>query len=131
MSNRLEGLVRAMGDDVAWWALLALVGGSGASLLGLSMLLRSGHELTRRAVMGALLHSAVWGVVVFLVSYSTLKQDLPMLLGLSIMSGLGSASLLDLVLMGVKQRFGISVTINPPGKAGAHAGSATRPGPLE
>lgn len=127
MNNRLEGLVRAMGDDVAWWALLALVGGSGASLLGLSMLLRSRHELTHRAVLGALLHSAVWGVVVFLVSYSTLKQDLPMLLGLSIMSGLGSASLLDLVLMVVKQRFGISVTINPPAKG---AGQDSGPAPL-
>lgn len=128
MSNRLEGLVRAMGDDVAWWALLALVGGSGASLLGLSMLLRSRHELTNRAVLGAVLHSAVWGVVVFLVSYSTLRHDLPMLLGLSIMSGLGSASLVDLVLMAVKQRFGISVTINPPGRSGT---GETRPGPLD
>lgn len=127
MNNRLEGLVRAMGDDVAWWALLALVGGAGASMLGLSMLLRSGHELTHRAVVGALLHSAVWGVVVFLLTYSTLKADLPMLLGLSMMSGLGSASLVDLVLMGVKQRFGISVTINPPAR---HAGE-TKPGALE
>lgn len=127
MNNRLEGLVRAMGDDVAWWAVLALVGGAGASMLGLSMLLRSGHELTRRAVFGALLHSAVWGVVVFLLTYSTLKGDLPMLLGLSMMSGLGSASLVDLVLMGVKQRFGISVTINPPAR---HAGE-TKPGALE
>lgn len=128
MNNRLEGLVRAMGDDVAWWALLALVGGAGASMLGLSMLLRSGHELTHRAVVGALLHSAVWGVVVFLLTYSTLKADLPMLLGLSMMSGLGSASLVDLVLMGVKQRFGISVTINPPARGAA---GETRPGPVE
>jgi len=115
MSPRTERFLQAMGDDVAWWVLLALVGGAGASMLGLSMLLRSGNELNRRTVIGALLHSAVWGVVVFLVSYSTLHDDLPMLLGLSIMSGLGSASLVDLVLMGVKQRFGISVTINPPG----------------
>lgn len=126
MSPRLENFLNAMGDDVAWWAVLALLGGAGASLLGLSMLLRSGHELTRRAVFGALLHSAMWGVVIFLTSYSTLKSDLPMLLGLSIMSGLGSASLVDLVLMGVKQKFGIQVTINPPGRSGT-----TRPSPLE
>lgn len=120
--TRTERVLQAMGDDVAWWFLLALVGGAGASMLGLSMLLRSGNELNRRTVIGALLHSAVWGVVVFLLSYSTLKGDLPMLLGLSIMSGLGSASLVDLVLMGVKQRFGISVVINPPGRESAGAG---------
>lgn len=131
--TRMERFLNAMGDDVAWWVVLALVGGAGASMLGLSMLLRSGHELTRRTVVGALLHSAVWGVVVFLMTYSTLKDDLPMLLGLSIMSGLGSASLLDLVLMGVKQRFGISVTITPPGQRGAGlmGSGSTRPGPLE
>ncbi|MGE0350951.1 hypothetical protein [Hydrogenophaga sp.] len=119
--------MNAMGDDVAWWAVLALVGGAGASLLGLSMLLRSRHELTRRAVIGAVLHSMMWGVVIFLMSYSTLKDDLPMLLGLSIMSGLGTASAADMLLMLLKSKFGINVTINPKRKDG----SQTQPTPLE
>lgn len=125
--TRMERFLNAMGDDVAWWAVLALVGGAGASLLGLSMLLRSRHELTRRAVIGAALHSMMWGVVIFLMSYSTLKGDLPMLLGLSIMSGLGTASAADMVLMLLKWRFGINVTINPKRKDG----SQTQPAPLE
>jgi len=125
--TRMERFLNAMGDDVAWWALLALVGGAGASLLGLSMLLRSGHELKLRAVLGATLHSLMWGVVIFLVAYSTLKNDLPMLLGLSIMSGLGTATVVDLLLLLVKNGWGISVTINPKRRDG----SPTRPAPLE
>lgn len=125
--TRMERILNAMGEDVAWWALLALIGGAGASLLGLSMLLRSGQELTRRAVLGAVLHSLMWGVVIFLMSYSTLKSDLPMLLGLSIMSGLGTASMADMLLLLVKNRFGINVTINPKRKDGSH----TYPTPLE
>jgi len=65
-----------------------------------------------------LLHSAAWGAGVFMMGYSRYGSDLPFLLGLSIFSGMGVASSLDLVLLLVKQRLGISVTINPPAPAG-------------
>lgn len=113
----LEKMMRAGADDVSWWVIFLLFSGAGASALGLSVLLRSGGSLTARAVAGALLHSMVWGVVVFLMGFSTLHGDLPMLLGLSILSGMGGASFADLVLMLVKNRMGISVTFNPPGRA--------------
>lgn len=109
--------MRAGADDVAWWVIFLVFSGVGASALGLSVTLRGGGALTLRAVLGALIHSLMWGIVVFLMGFSTLKNDLPMLLGLSIMSGIGGASFTDLVLLLVKNRFGISVTINPPGRA--------------
>lgn len=115
--SSIEKLMRAGADDVAWWVLYLMFCGVGASALGLSMLLRGGGSLTMRAVAGALLHSMVWGVVVFLMGFSTLKNDLPMLLGLSILSGMGGASFADLVLMLVKNRMGISVSFNPPNRA--------------
>jgi hypothetical protein len=111
-----ERLAQNAGDDIAWWVLFIAVSGVGASLMGLSVLLRSGMKLTARAVAGALLHSLLWGIVIFLVSYGSMKNELPMLLGLSILSGLGTASVADLLLMVVKHRLGISVTINPPKK---------------
>ena len=114
--NWWDRLAKNAGDDVAWWVIFMAFSGVGASLLSLSVLLRSGTELTKRAVTGALLHSLIWGVVIFLMAYSTLKSDLPMLLGLSILSGLGTASVADILLMVVKHKFGISVTINPPKK---------------
>lgn len=113
----MERMARAGADDVAWWVIFLVFSGVGASALGLSVTLRGGGELTMRAVLGALIHSLMWGIVVFLIGFSTLKNDLPMLLGLSIMSGIGGASFTDLVLLLVKNKLGISVTISPPGRA--------------
>lgn len=115
--NGMERMARAGADDVAWWVIFLVFSGIGASALGLSVTLRGGGALTMRAILGALLHSLMWGIVVFLIGFSTLKNDLPMLLGLSIMSGIGGASFTDLVLLLVKNKLGISVTINPPGRA--------------
>lgn len=123
--QKLEKIMQAASDDVAWWVLFLLFAGAGASMLGLSMHLRNGGTMSPRAVIGALLHSMVWGVVVFLMGYSTLAHDLPMLLGLSILSGMGSASFADVVLMLVKNKLGINVTFNPASKTGP-----TRPGDL-
>jgi len=117
MMNALERLARAGADDIAWWVIFLIFSGVGASALGLSVHLRGGGVLTLRSVMGAVLHSMTWGVVVFLIGYSTLRNDVPMLLGFSILSGIGSASFADLLLMLVKNKLGISVTINPPVRA--------------
>jgi len=108
-----RGLQAAV-DETSLWLLFALIGGSGASMLALGLLLRSNQTLTRRVVVGTLLHSVAWGAAVFLMSYGTVSADLPFMLGLSIFSGMGAASAIDLVLLLVKQRLGISVTINPP-----------------
>ncbi|MFN4360523.1 MAG: hypothetical protein ACK4F4_07345 [Hylemonella sp.] len=114
--TRVERWLSAGADDVAWWVVFLIFSGVGASALGLSIYLRGGGTLTTRAIVGTVLHSLVWGVVVFLMGYSTLKHDVPMLLGLSILSGMGGASFFDLMLMLVKNKFGISVSINPPHK---------------
>lgn len=115
--ERVARILEAASDDVAWWVLFLLFAGVGASMLGLSMHLRSNGTLSMRTLLGALLHSLMWGIVVFLIGYSTMRGDLPMLVGLSILSGMGSASLADVLLMLVKNKFGINVTFNPPTKA--------------
>lgn len=114
--ERMSRFFHAAGDDVAAWVLFLVFAGVGASALGLGVYLRSGGVLTTRAVLGVTLHSLMWGIVVFLMGYSTLKGDVPMLLGLSILSGIGTASVLDVVLMLIKMKFGINVTFNPPPK---------------
>lgn len=114
--THLEKAMHAAGADIAGWVLFLVFAGVGASTLGLSVYLRNGAALTARAVVGVVLHSLMWGIVVFLTGYSSLKGDMPMLLGLSIMSGIGTASVLDVVLMLIKMKFGINVTFNPPPK---------------
>ncbi|MCV2349342.1 hypothetical protein [Paucibacter sp. Y2R2-4] len=115
-SRALQNLQNAI-DDTSLWLVFALMGGAGASMLALGMLLRSNQALTWRVVLGSVLHSLAWGFAVFLMAYKKLDGELPLLLGLSIFSGLGTASFIDLVLLLVKQRLGISVTINPPASA--------------
>lgn len=114
--ERMSRFFHATSDDVAGWVIFLLFAGVGASVLGLGVYLRSGGALTARAVSGVLLHSLMWGVVVFLMGYSTLRNDIPMLLSFSMLSGVGTASILDVVLMVIKMRFGINITFTPPPK---------------
>lgn len=103
-------------DDSSLWLLFAVIGGSGASMLALGLLLRSNERLTTRVIVGTMLHSAAWGAAVFMLSFSALSKDLAFLLGLSIFSGMGAASFVDVVLLLIKQRLGIQITLNPPPK---------------
>lgn len=113
LNRPLPRLQTAM-DETSLWLVFALIGGTGASLLALGMLLRSDQKLTRRAIAGTALHSLLWGVCVFLLTVNKTDLDLPFTLGLSIFSGMGAASFIDVILLVVRQRLGISVTINPP-----------------
>lgn len=110
-SNSLRNLQDAV-NETSLWLIFAVMGGSGASMLALGMLLRSNQALTKRMVVGTLLHSAAWGSAVYLMTYSRFSADLPFLLGLAIFSGIGAASFIDLMLLLVKQRLGINVTFN-------------------
>ncbi|MBY0236214.1 MAG: hypothetical protein K2W93_14635 [Burkholderiaceae bacterium] len=112
--SRAVQILQTAIDDTILWLVFALIGGCGASMLALGLLLRSNQALTWRVVLGAVLHSIAWGFAVFLMAYNKLSSDLPFLVGLSIFSGMGTASFIDLMLLLVKQRMGISVTINPP-----------------
>lgn len=112
--SKFEKFLQATGDDAAGWVLFLIFAAVGASALGLSVYLRSGNVITVRALSAVLLHSSVWAIVVFLMGWSTLKSDVPMLLGLSILSGIGTASVLDVALVFLKMKFGINVTFTPP-----------------
>jgi hypothetical protein len=117
-------------DETSLWLLFALIGGSGASVLALGLLLRSNQALTSRVIAGTVMHSLVWGVAVFLLLMDYANLSLPATLALAIFSGMGTASFIDIVLLVVKQRLGVSVTINPPPQGHAPAGS-TLPAPHE
>lgn len=116
MNERVAGKLQAAIDDSSLWLLFAVVGAGGASMLALGLLLRSNEKLSARVVAGTLLHSAAWGAAVFLMGWSTLHNDVAFLLGLSVFSGMGVASFIDVLLLLVRQKLGIQVTINPPQK---------------
>lgn len=105
-------------DETSLWLVFALLGGAGASALALGLLLRSGRTITTRLIAGTVLHSLIWGVVVFLLLVDQPGLSVPFMLGVSMSSGVGVASLIDLVLLSLKNRLGITVTLNPPPKGG-------------
>jgi asparagine N-glycosylation enzyme membrane subunit Stt3 len=105
-------------DETSLWLVFALLGGTGASLLALGLLLRSKQAITARLVAGTVLHSLLWGIVVFLLLVDQARMSVPFMLGVSISSGMGVASLIDLVALTLKNRLGITVTLNPPPKGG-------------
>lgn len=105
-------------DETSLWLVFALLGGAGASVLALGLLLRSGRSITTRLIAGTVLHSLIWGVIVFLLLVDQAGMSLPFMLGVSMSSGMGLASLIDLMLQAVRNRLGITVTLNPPPKGG-------------
>lgn len=101
-------------DDTSLWLFFALVGGGGASMLALGMLLRGHQELTRRAVVGTLLHSMAWGMAVFLMTLDRTSLGIPFTLGVSIFSGMGLASFIDVLMLLLRQRMGVPSPYMPP-----------------
>ena len=79
------------------------------------------------AVLGTLIHSLAWGAAVFMVTYGKFSGDLAFTVGLSIFSGMGAASSIDLVLLLLKQQFAELDKLQPrsrrsgrgPGRSGA------------
>lgn len=103
-------------DETSLWLFFAMLGGAGASLLAVGILLRSNQQLTRRMVVGTVLHSVAWGAAVFLMMVDQTHLGLPFMLGVSIFSGMGLASFIDVVALLIKKHLGVTVTINPPSK---------------
>lgn len=71
-----------------------------ASLGGLAELLRSKKTISPRIFFSALINSGLAGLSVGLLLYE--KVELPVLLGVSIISGVGGMTLLDLLVQGLK-----------------------------
>jgi hypothetical protein len=64
---------------------------------GLAALLRSGNQLTSKSVISAGLNSGLLGLGVCLVWYHQYVNDVHMLLGLCLLSGLGGMTTVDFV----------------------------------
>ena len=83
----------------------------GASFAGLSQQLRAGKELTWRAIAAAMLNSGFIGAILALIGYKTFADNLPYLIGISLLAGIGGASMLDFLLLMLKQRLGMLISV--------------------
>lgn len=104
--ERLFETFRTMAHDPWVIGLLAFFG---SSFAGLATQLRSGSKLTVRAVMAAMLNSGFIGTIIALMGFKLFSDNLPYLIGLSLLAGIGGATMLDFLLMVVKRKFGIVI----------------------
>lgn len=114
MPDRLIKVAFMWGDSL----LIAALAFFGASFAGLASQLRSGKALTRRAVASAMLNSGLVGSIIALMGYRTFAEDLPYLMGMSLLAGIGGATILDFALQLLKRRLGIIIHIKQEGGNG-------------
>jgi len=104
----MERLFREVTSD-PW--IIGMVAFFGASFAGLSTQLRNGKCLTWRSVTAAMLNSGILGVIIFLMGYRLFAGNIPYLVGLCLLAGIGSATTLDLFLALWKKRSCVTITI--------------------
>jgi hypothetical protein len=87
-----------------------------SSLGGLAALIRSGKELTIRAIIGALLYSGIIGLIIALAWYNYFEGagNIPFLLAISGLAGIGGATVLDLIKLFLVGKLNISVDAHLP-----------------
>ncbi len=84
-----------------------------SSVGGLAALLRSGAQLTWRAILSAMLYSGMFGVVYGLISFNYFggnEQNYFFLIGSSGLVGLGGTTLIDFVIQ-VVAKGGVNIVI--------------------
>lgn len=93
------------------------------SLSGLAALLRSGKPITWAAAASTMLYSGLIGTAIFAMLYSRFEEDIPLLIGVSILAGLGGGSLLDFmkaVFQAGGVNFHVQVDRDPPKPEDSH-----------
>jgi len=96
------------GADPIWIFLSAF---AISSFGGIAAKLRGHEELTWRGVIGAFLYSGIIGLIVALAWYEYFdgKNNIPFLLAISGLAGIGGANVLDILKMFIKGKVNVSV----------------------
>lgn len=86
-----------------------------ASLGGLAALLRGKQELTVRNVLATILYSGVIGLIVALMWYNYFEgsDNIPFLLAVSALAGIGGATVIDLIKVFLQGKLSVRITSIP------------------
>lgn len=107
-----ERFIRMFTDpDTAPWITSFMVF-FGSSFAGLATALRDGSGITRRHVATAMLNSGLLGLIIFMIGYSRFKDDVFFLVGLSLLAGIGSASLMTFAVQLLKRRMAALIGVD-------------------
>jgi len=80
-----------------------------AALAGLAALLRSKQEIHWRNFLAAILYSGIIGLIISMLSFKYFEQNVPLLLAISGLSGIGGATTIDLVRVLLRGKLDIRV----------------------
>ncbi|GEM_PF-4554612 len=83
-----------------------------SSFAGLATHLREGGTITGRQFLTAMLNSGMLGTIIFLMGYKTFSDNLPYLVAMSLLAGIGSASLMSFMVQLFKRRAAALVGVN-------------------
>lgn len=108
MPDRILNALADAGNSPWLIGLLAFLG---ASFAGLAEHLRSGKAVTRRAVAAAMLNSGIIGTIIALIGYKQYVDDLPYLIGMSMLAGIGGATMIDFAIQALRRKLGITIRI--------------------
>ncbi len=87
-----------------------------AAFSGLAALLRSGNVITKMGALSALLNSGFLGLGISLLWYSYFKDNLFVLVGISVLAGLGGMTTVEFA-MRLFRKFALAVRMGPDGKS--------------
>lgn len=74
-----------------------------SSFAGLAALLRSGRRLTLVAIVSSMLNSGLLGMILFLVGYQKYQGNPYLLVGISILAGLGGMTIIDFAIQVIEK----------------------------
>lgn len=93
-----DRFIRALTDPASSPWLHALLIFMTSTFGGLATHLREGGVLTAKRVIGAMLNSGLFGMIVFMVMFKRMQDDYMLLVGISLLSGMGCTSLFAFAL---------------------------------
>lgn len=87
-----------------------------SSIAGLAQLLRSDRPLTWRNIVSAVLYSGISGLIIGLLwfNYFSGSDNVYFLVGISGLAGIGSVSILDLIMQLIAGNIGLQINVKKP-----------------
>lgn len=107
--ERVVDFLKSIGDDPVAVGIMAFLG---ASFSGLATQLKHGKTLTLRSISAAMLNSGFIGIIIFLLGYKMFIDNLPYLIGMSLLAGIGGSTILEFIIVMIKKRSSITIKIN-------------------
>jgi hypothetical protein len=84
-----------------------------SSFAGLASLLRTGEQVTKKSVGSSMLNSGIVGAIIYLLWYTSYKDNPHFLVGVCALAGLGGNQIIDFALSLLKSKLATALAVQP------------------